>query len=167
MLVLAHRSTSRRTVAPTFAFARKEKRGLRPPRRRDPRPKAGGGGPVAAFRPRRACAGRRDPRDTRAKTCVILSGVPGYIDRRSSQRPTTKEFAHGWFAVAAKPIRPPTFTAVRVRRLPPRRLGVARRTGPRVGRDRLHRASCVRPLVDPVPMPERLHGLRRTPDRGD
>ena len=41
------------------------------------------------------------------------------------------------------------------------------RTGRRIGREGLHRASCFRPLVDPVPVPGWLHGRRRPPDRGD
>ena len=78
-----------------------------------------------------------------------------------------KGVAHAWSAVAAKPIRPPTFAAVQVRRLPTRRPGVACRTGRRIGREGLHRASCLRPLIDPVPVPGWLHGRRRPPDRGD
>ena len=46
-------------------------------------------------------------------------------------------------------------------------LALSCRTGRRVGRERLHRASCLRPLVDPVPVPGWLHGRRRPPDRGD
>ena len=104
--------------------------------------------------------------------CVALGrgfSCAGVAQRRTvlSTAPPLKEVAHAWSAVAARPIRPSTFPAVRVRRFGARRSGVARVPAAHVGRDRFHRGRGLRPLVDAIPVPRWHHGRRRPPDRGD
>jgi hypothetical protein len=95
--------------------------------------------------------------------------TPGLTtDGRSCQNGSTPKGGRSCVVCSCREADPPTDLPRRkVRRLPARHPGVARRTERRIGRERLHRTSCLRPLVDPVPVPGWLHGHRRAPDRGD